>query len=47
MNKVVEQIKMLPRYWQLIDGWNLQVFLGPLEEIIIMIVMSNYSASYF
>ena len=28
---------MLPRDWQLIDGWDLQVFLGPLEQFIIMI----------
>ena len=28
---------MLPRDWQLIDGWDRQVFLGPLKQVIIMI----------
>ena len=37
LNKVVEQTKILPRDWQLTDGWDLQMFLSPLVQGIIMI----------
>ena len=37
LNKVVEQTKMLPRDWQLTDGWDLQMFLSTLVQSIIMI----------
>ena len=37
MNKVAEQTKMLLRDWRLIDSWDLQVFLRPLEQVVILI----------
>ena len=46
MNKVAEQIKMLPRDWRLIDGWDLQMFLLPLEHYDKKWVM-NFASNFY